>query len=153
MNTREIDTPIGKLTLAESNGFLTHIFFEGEQPALPSTTETSPVLKQTATELAEYFAGARKTFTVPIKPAGTPYFQRIWTIMQAKVPYGQTISYQELAALAGNERAARAVGLANNRNPIPIIIPCHRVRGKNGTLTGFRAGLDTKQKLLELESH
>jgi len=109
------------------------------------------VLEIAATQLTEYFAGTRKTFDIPIDPPGTPFQKKIWAEMTANVKFGETTTYGELATLTGNPKASRAVGMANGRNPIPIIIPCHRVIGKGGKLTGFRWGLDVKVKLLEHE--
>ena len=146
-----LNTPIGKLTLIASGGFLTHILFDGENSHAGDPND--PVLAQAARELGEYFDGKRHVFTVPINPTGGDFVKKIWNIMVERVGYGQTISYSALAQLAGSPRAARAVGKANNRNPIPIIIPCHRVVGKGGKLTGFRAGLSIKEQLLKLESN
>ncbi|MCL2755461.1 MAG: methylated-DNA--[protein]-cysteine S-methyltransferase [Firmicutes bacterium] len=151
MNQLSMETPIGKLTISERDGFITHVYFCGEE-SNANDTET-PLLLQAKTQLTEYFNGTRKTFDLPIKPNGGEFFRRVWSKMIELVPYGQTASYGELAKLAGNEKASRAVGMANNRNPIPIIIPCHRIVGKNGKLTGFRGGLDSKQWLLEHEKN
>jgi len=129
---------------------VTAIFFDGEGPQNMQETQ-SPILLMAATQLKEYFDGDRKTFDVPISPAGGPFHKKVWRIMIDEIKYGQVTSYSELAQMAGNPKAARAVGMANNRNPIPIIIPCHRVLGKSGKLTGFRAGLSIKEKLLTLE--
>ncbi|MCL2861270.1 MAG: methylated-DNA--[protein]-cysteine S-methyltransferase [Firmicutes bacterium] len=156
-----IDSPIGKLTLAANNGYLTNVFFEGEEPPFSlselfddkTDSEIFTVLQQAKNELNEYFEGQRTVFSVPLKPKGGEFFQRIWKTMCDILHYGQTTTYSELAKLGGNEKAARAVGMANNRNPIPIFIPCHRVLGKNKSLTGFRGGLDMKQKLLNIEGH
>lgn len=101
-------------------------------------------------QLVEYFAGERRTFTVPLNPRGTEFQKRAWQALR-DIPYGETRTYKEQAVLLGNPRASRAVGTANGRNPIPIIIPCHRVIGSNGSLTGFAHGLDVKQALLDLE--
>ena len=114
--------------------------------ALPST----PLLRQTAAELREYFAGERHEFTVPLAPKGTPFQQKIWAALQT-IPYGETRSYKDIAAAVGNEKACRAVGMANNRNPLPIFIPCHRVVGSSGKLIGYAGGLDVKMFLLDLE--
>jgi methylated-DNA-[protein]-cysteine S-methyltransferase len=105
-----------------------------------------PLLEQ----LGEYFAGRRRTFTVPVRPEGTPFQRRVWQALQ-EIPYGTTISYSELADRIGDPNAVRAVGLANGRNPVPIIIPCHRVIGKDGSLTGFGGGMALKASLLRLE--
>lgn len=101
-------------------------------------------------QLNDYFAGRRRTFTVPVNPQGTPFQRKVWEALQ-EIPYGTTISYSELADRVGDPNAVRAVGLANARNPIPIIIPCHRVIGKDGSLTGFGGGIALKASLLRLE--
>ena len=102
------------------------------------------------TQLTEYFAGRRQTFELPLAPEGTPFQQRVWSALLG-VPYGETISYGELAARIGRRSASRAVGLANGSNPLPIVIPCHRVIGSNGKLTGYGGGLAIKERLLALE--
>ena len=145
-------SPIGPLTLVEEDGALAAVRFHPDLPrdaasfALPST----PLLRQAAAELREYFAGQRRQFTVPLAPKGTPFQQKVWKALQ-EIPYGETRSYKEIAIAAGNEKACRAVGLANNRNPLPIFIPCHRVVGSDGKLVGYAGGLDVKTFLLELE--
>jgi methylated-DNA-[protein]-cysteine S-methyltransferase len=151
MNYLSIETPIGKLTIAEKDGFLTSIFFDGEEPKEITQSET-PVLKMAKTQLQEYFNRRRNEFDVPIKPVGGFFHMKVWETMVKQVPFGTTVSYSDIAKMVGNPKAARAVGMANNRNPIPIIIPCHRIVGKGGKLTGFRPGLDIKEKLLILES-
>ena len=145
-------SPIGPLTLVEEDGALAAVRFHPDLPrdaasfALPST----PLLRQAAAELREYFAGQRRQFTVPLAPKGTPFQQKVWKALQ-EIPYGETRSYKEIAIAVGNEKACRAVGLANNRNPLPIFIPCHRVVGSDGKLVGYAGGLDVKTFLLELE--
>ena len=145
-------SPIGPLTLVEEDGALAAVRFHPDLPrdaasfALPST----PLLRQAAAELREYFAGQRRQFTVPLAPKGTPFQQKVWKALQ-EIPYGETRSYKEIAIAAGNEKACRAVGMANNRNPLPIFIPCHRVVGADGKLVGYAGGLDVKTFLLELE--
>lgn len=145
-------SPIGPLSLIEENGALVEVRWNFDLPrdaatfALPAT----PLLRQAAAELREYFAGERKTFTVPLAPKGTPFQQRVWAALQT-IPYGETRSYGEIAAQIGNPKACRAVGMANNRNPLPIFIPCHRVVGSDGKLVGYAGGLDIKTYLLELE--
>ena len=145
-------SPIGPLTLVEEDGALAAVHFHPDLPrdaasfALPST----PLLRQAAAELREYFAGQRRQFTVPLAPKGTPFQQKVWKALQ-EIPYGETRSYKEIAIAAGNEKACRAVGMANNRNPLPIFIPCHRGVGSNGKLVGYAGGLDVKTFLLELE--
>ncbi len=145
-------SPIGPLTLEEENGALTALRFQPDLPrdaatmALPST----PLLRQAAAELTAYFAGELRQFTVPLAPKGTPFQQKVWAALR-EIPYGETRSYKELAIAVGNEKACRAVGMANNRNPLPIFIPCHRVVGSDGKLVGYAGGLDVKTYLLGLE--
>jgi len=143
-------SPLGTLVLKEQNGALTNIFYEGDMPAFIPLAY-SAFLQNVATQLDEYFAGNRKVFDIPLAPKGGEFFQKVWKIMQEQVTFGKKITYSELATLADSPKACRAVGMANNKNPIPIIIPCHRVVGKNGSLVGFRWGMDAKVKLLELE--
>ena len=140
---------IGELCIEQTNGFITHIYFMHEFPADVKTGET-PLIKEAKLQLDEYFAGNRKLFSIPISPQGTPYAKKIWELLRA-IPYGQTQTYKQIAEKAGNPGAARAVGLACNKNPIALLIPCHRVIGSNGALTGYRGGLDVKRALLELE--
>lgn len=155
-----LTTPIGILILAAGEHAVTRISFgdgskDGkcceEVAAEIRTTETAgPLLRQAARELEEYFAGTRHTFTFDLAPAGTPFQQRVWEALRA-IPYGETRTYGQIAAAVGNPRASRAVGMANNRNPIPVVIPCHRVVGASGSLTGYAGGLDKKSWLLRLE--
>ena len=112
---------------------------------------TSPVSEQATAQLQEYFAGIRKTFTFPVAPQGTPFQISVWKEL-SRIPYGQTASYKDIAKAIGNEKAVRAVGMACNRNPIWIAIPCHRVVGTNRKLTGYAGGLSMKDALLKLES-
>jgi len=139
---------LGDFTLIASDGALTHIRFGkqmGDEPI-----ERLPVLKTAEEELNAYFAGRLQRFSVPLAPTGTPFQQKVWQLLLA-IPYGHTASYSEIAAKAGNAKAFRAVGSANHNNPLPIIIPCHRVVGKSGSLVGYAGGLDMKQALLSLE--
>ena len=144
MNTRTIETPIGPLTLQADEAAVTAIRF-----GAGGAQDASPLLDAAEAQLREYFAGARRTFDLPLAPHGTAFQQRVWAALRA-IPYGETCTYGELAAI-GSPNASRAVGMANHRNPIPIIIPCHRVIGANGTLTGYAGGLEIKRKLLALE--
>lgn len=113
-------------------------------------TDEAPLVGQALEQLSEYFAGRRRMFTVPVQPQGTPFQRKVWNALR-EIPYGTTISYSGLAARIGDPSAVRAVGLATARNPIPIIIPCHRVIGKDGSLTGFGGGIALKASLLRLE--
>ena len=143
-----MDTPLGPLTLVEENGCLTEVRF-GRRISGEAVHQTA-LLKQAQQELDEYFRGERKAFTLPLAPHGTPFQQKCWQAL-LDIPYGQTRSYQQQAQAVGNAKACRAVGMANHRNPLPIVIPCHRVVGKDGKLTGYAGGLSIKETLLTLE--
>ena len=147
--------PMGELRLVSDGTALTRIDFPPEpgsdQPPVPGQrADDLPVLRTAAAELREYFAGRRTEFTVPLALAGTPFQQAVWAEL-GRIPYGATWSYAELARRIGNPQARRAVGAANGRNPVPIIVPCHRVIGTGGSLTGYGGGLPRKQQLLALE--
>lgn len=144
-----IDSPIGPLTLAEDHHALTRIQF-GTIRLPEGTSSKTTLLQETERQLREYFAGIRRAFDLPLAPKGTPFRKKVWTALQT-IPYGQSTTYQEIAIAAGCPKGFRAVGMANHCNPIAIVIPCHRVIGKNGSLTGYAGGLDIKQFLLELE--
>lgn len=141
-------TPIGPLTGVEECGAITALSFGGVPDAQQAPT---PLLAELAKQLAEYFLGQRREFTLPLAPQGTPWQHRVWDAL-LQIPYGETRSYGAVARLAGNPKAARAVGHANNRNPIPILIPCHRVIGADGSLIGYAGGMDVKRELLALEA-
>ena len=145
-------SPIGPLSLVEENGALVEVRWNFDLPrdAAPMALPTTPLLRQAAAELTAYFAGQLREFTVPLAPKGTPFQQKVWAALR-EIPYGETRSYKEIAAMVGNEKACRAVGMANNRNPLPIFIPCHRVVGSDGKLVGYAGGLDVKTFLLNLE--
>lgn len=145
------ETPVGILTLAEENGKLTNCNF-GNNSKLPQNAEIheTPLLKRAYLQLQEYFIGKRQQFDLPLAPRGTTFQQAVWQALLS-IPYGKTASYKEMAIKVGNPKACRAIGMANNKNPIGIIIPCHRVIGANGKLVGYAGGLDIKQKLLDLE--
>ncbi len=143
-----VDTPVGWLTLVGENDALIEARFGQRQDDIPLCD--TPLLLQAAQELAEYFSGRRKAFTVPLNPRGTAFQQKCWRAL-LMIPYGQTRTYSQQAALIGNPKACRAVGMGNNRNPLPVFIPCHRVVGANGSLTGYAGGLDIKQMLLQIE--
>lgn len=141
-----VETPVGFLRLEADGAALTKVEF----CAGPCAAPQSDLLRQAAQQLAEYFSGARRSFSVPLAPQGTPFQRAVWRAL-CDIPYGQTRSYGQIAAAVGNPRAARAVGMACNRNPIGIVIPCHRVVGANGALTGYAGGMDKKAALLALE--
>ena len=147
--TTTIDSPVGPLVLTTNGAALTRLLFDS--PVDPSwSTEPHPVLEDAVRQLQEYFAGDRREFDLPLEPAGTPFQLRVWELLR-DIPYAQTINYGQLANRVGNPNASRAVGLANGRNPISIVVPCHRVIGANGSLTGYGGGLDRKRTLLDLE--
>jgi methylated-DNA-[protein]-cysteine S-methyltransferase len=143
---RVLDSPVGGLLLARDDAGLRSIEFIGPAEAGPYV----PAFDDVASQLEEYFEGKRREFDLPLAPDGTAFQQRVWRAL-LDIPYGQTISYGELASRIGNKSASRAVGLANGSNPLPIVIPCHRVIGSNGKLTGYGGGLPIKQQLLALE--
>ena len=143
------ETVIGYLTISADEQGITDVSFGKKNPVHAVCQET-PVIKQAVSELQEYFEGRRREFTVPLHPQGTDFQLRVWQVLRT-IPYGKTWSYKQVATAAGNPNASRAVGMANNRNPIAIIIPCHRVIGANGRLVGYAGGLDVKEKLLEIE--
>ncbi len=142
-------TPIGPLTLHAENGALTSVWMEDE--SLPERRNDIPPLDEARHQLEAYFAGELHEFDLPLAPAGSEFQLRVWREL-AKIPYGETISYGALATRVGDPTKARAVGAANGRNPLPVIVPCHRVIGADGSLTGFGGGLDRKRRLLELEA-
>ena len=142
---------LGKIGIAEENNKITDVFFENDKLEGKYIINETDVLRQAALQLEEYFHGKRKTFSLDLAPEGTDFMKKVWKEL-SNIPYGQTVCYKDIAIAIGNEKACRAVGMANNRNPIPIFIPCHRVIGKNGALVGYSSGIDIKVKLLELES-
>jgi methylated-DNA-[protein]-cysteine S-methyltransferase len=148
-----LESPIGKLFIAgDSTGVQQILFSTDGRPAAPDSEweENASVLADAIRQLKAYFAGDLEDFNLSLSPQGTPFQQRVWGELR-KIPYGVTISYGELARRIGNPKASRAVGLANGSNPISIVIPCHRVIGSNGKLTGYGGGLPVKEKLLALE--
>ena len=153
---RRILTPLGTLIATAFGGSLTGLYYEGGRHA-PSISpqwieqpDAAP-LAECARQLAEYFEGRRECFDLPLAPKGTSFQERVWREI-ARVPYGQTISYAELARRAGAPGSARAAGAATGRNPLSIVVPCHRIVGSAGSLTGYAGGLDRKTRLLQIES-
>ena len=152
-----IDSPIGPLTLVTEDGRLTGLYMDvaGHEPdeailGERVSPDDDPVLDSAASQLAAYFAGELTSFNLPLSLEGTGFQRTVWAGLQ-EIPYGETISYGELARRIGQPSASRAVGLANGRNPVSIVVPCHRVVGSDGSLTGYGGGLDRKQFLLALE--
>jgi len=139
-----------KLGIVEKDGAICGVFFKTDKtPDGFEKTET-PLIKKAAAQLDEYFNGKRKVFDLPLKLYGTDFQIDVWKALQ-NIPFGETRSYGEIARVIGKPKASRAVGMANNRNPIVIIVPCHRVIGHDGSLTGFGGGIELKRRLLELE--
>ena len=154
---KTMDSVVGKLKLVATDKGLAAILWENDNPRrvrLGSVSENRkhPVLRETEKQLGEYFAGKRKRFSVNLDARGTVFQNKVWEALRT-IPYGETRSYGQIAAQIGNARAMRAVGAANGKNPISIIVPCHRVIGASGRLTGFAGGLDVKERLLSLEGN
>lgn len=149
-----IESPIGTITLVADDDSLVEVRFPNEATRTAATEDSSagdhPVLRHAAEQLREYFAGERVDFDVPLAPNGTSFQLAAWEALRT-IPYGETVSYGEQARRLGDARKARAVGAANGRNPLPIIVPCHRVVGANGHLTGFGGGIECKAWLLDHE--
>lgn len=148
-------SPIGDLRIVEHDGAITAIefppFVDRDGRPRGARNDDAPALRDAVRQLGEYFAGDRKEFDLPLRPGGTAFQQLVWAQLSL-IGWGETASYGQIAHRLGKTNAAsRAVGLANGQNPIPIVIPCHRVIGANGTLTGYAGGLERKQSLLELE--
>lgn len=141
------DTVIGRLYITADEENLLRISFDAPSGLCKETA----LIKETFKQLSEYFSGKRVEFNLPLAPSGTEFQKQVWNAL-LKIPYGETRSYKELAQIIGNEKASRAVGMANNKNPLMIVIPCHRVIGANGNLTGYAGGIGVKKRLLELES-
>jgi len=154
MATKRLETPIGALRLAASDEGLVAVLFPidaQELPLLQGTARARAHLAEAFTALEEYFAGRRTAFDgVKLAPSGTEFQQQVWQAL-SRIPFGRTVTYAHIASRIGRPKAVRAVGLANGQNPLPIIVPCHRVIGSNGALTGFGGGLPTKKWLLEFE--
>lgn len=144
-------TSIGKIAIAGDENYLTNVYFENE----PISTEKYELretenLRRAYLQLQEYLRGERQKFCLPLNPCGTSFYRSVWECL-LEIPYGERKSYKEIAISLGKDKACRAVGSANNKNPLPIFIPCHRVVGSKGALIGYRGGLSIKEKLLELE--
>ena len=147
------NTPIGQLTIAADDSGLRFVLFENNKYDVPGRQDwrrDAGVTQRVREQFLQYFAGERQIFNLPLNPTGTEFQKKTWATL-AQIPFGQTWSYSELAAKIALPKAVRAVGAANGRNPLPIILPCHRVIGANGSLTGFGGGLPTKKWLLEHE--
>lgn len=153
LRQRLISTPIGELRVVASARALVAVYFPDQRGAqLPRAPEDpgSPVLDRAVAQLREYLAGTRRSFELELAPRGTAFQREVWSALTT-IGYGETRSYAELAAMVGRPRASRAVGAANGRNPLSLIVPCHRVVGSDGSLTGYAGGVERKRWLLELE--
>lgn len=144
------ETPIGTIGIAEKDGKITRLYFQTDYRPPETTIRETPLLQEAVRQLRDYLAGKLTGFSLPLQPEGTAFMQQVWSRL-CEIPYGETASYKSLAESIGKPNAARAVGMANHRNPIPIFIPCHRVIGASGSLVGYRGGVDLKSRLLKLE--
>ncbi|MEE4662068.1 MAG: methylated-DNA--[protein]-cysteine S-methyltransferase [Halieaceae bacterium] len=144
-----LESPVGDLRLVATDEALLRVEFTGHHTNIGRPGKNA-ILQTACDQLREYFAGQRQAFSLPVAPQGTDFQRQVWAALQA-IPFGSTRSYAEIAHAIGKPRAVRAVGAANARNPLPLVVPCHRVIGSNGRLTGFAGGLATKQFLLTLE--
>lgn len=143
------ETAFGVIGVEEAGGAVTQVTF-GDGREVSAAGGATPLIREAFRQLEAYFRGDLMVFSLPLAPAGTPFQRRVWEVLLT-IPYGETASYGDVAAAAGNVKAARAVGMANNRNPVAIVIPCHRVIGADGRLVGYGGGLELKRRLLELE--
>lgn len=150
INIFQFNSPIGGIEIKDNGTAITSLRFLRSEVLNNLTQTPSAVSRKAVKQLDEYFKGERKLFDFPLSPHGTDFQKRVWKEL-LKIPYSEIRSYKDIAAFLGNPNAARAIGGANNKNPIPIIIPCHRIIGKNGRLIGYRDGLDIKKFLLNLE--
>ncbi|HIF9218776.1 TPA: methylated-DNA--[protein]-cysteine S-methyltransferase [Photobacterium damselae] len=149
----QLDTELGTLTLCASDNGLTHLWIEGQEIQAKdkgTRIETHPILVQACQEITDYLAGTTTTFSTPLDLSGTPFQQSVWQQLLT-IPYGKTCCYQDIAKALGKPKACQAVGMANRHNPVAIIVPCHRVIGKNGSMTGYDGGISIKERLLDLE--
>lgn len=144
------ETEIGELAIADNGKAITELYFKNKIDVEGKNIEETELIKKAFNEFKEYLSGDRKNFDIPLKPEGTEFQLKVWEALKS-IPYGETCSYKDIAKKVGSPKAYRAVGLANNKNPISIFIPCHRVIGSNGKLVGYGGGLDVKEFLLKLE--
>lgn len=149
------NSPVGDIGIGESSGYVRHLVFSSEEKLnehvkTPYVIEETFLIKAAKKQLDEYFEGSRKSFDLPLKPEGTDFQRRVWGALK-EIPYGETRSYKEIGQKIGCPKGSRAVGLANNRNPISVMVPCHRVIGADGKMVGYGGGVNIKEKLLILE--
>ena len=148
MHVAHYSSPIGTLELKEDRGYIMWVSFLNAEP---DHSDSNPILDKCVVQLDEYFKLAREEFDLPLAPGGTPFQQKVWD-ETLNIPFGKTASYMDIAKKLGDTKSTRAVGLANGKNPIAIIIPCHRIIGSNGSLTGYAGGIERKKWLLDHES-
>lgn len=152
-NTFYYNTKIGEIAIEENGVAITRLYFVNKDLEKEvEIKEETWLMRKAIKEIKEYLEGKRNSFDLPLEPEGTEFQKKVWNVLE-EIPYGETRSYGEIAKLIGNEKASRAVGMANNKNPIMIMIPCHRVIGVNGKLVGYAGGLDVKEKLLNMEKN
>lgn len=144
------ETDIGGIGIEDNGEYITQLYFLKDEKPKDFIINETPLIKEASRQLEEYLKGRRRDFNIPLSPQGTEFQKRVWKVLES-IPYGQTWSYKNVAEKVGSPKAYRAVGMANNRNPISIIIPCHRVIGANGKLVGYGGGLGIKEYLLDLE--
>ena len=147
---KKMNTKIGTISIIEEDNAIIAVEVNKKVKYDEIQVKDTPILKETEKQLKEYLEGTRKNFTVPLNPKGTKFMKEVWTALQ-EIPYGEIRTYRQIAERIGKPKAARAVGMANHRNPIPIMIPCHRVIGANGKLVGYALGIERKEFLLRLE--
>lgn len=146
------NTPIGEIAISEFNDKITNLYLKADSVVKENyEIKETDIIKEAYKQLQEYFNGNRKGFSLPLNPSGTEFMKKVWKALE-EIPYGETRSYKNIAETINHAKAYRAVGLANNKNPIPIFIPCHRVIGSDKKLVGYGGGLDIKEKLLKIES-
>lgn len=145
------DTDIGRIGIEEKKGEICGVYFKDKRLPQEVDIYETEILKEASYQLNKYLSRKLKTFSLPLAPSGTGFMQEVWQLI-CEIPYGKTFTYKELAEKVARPKAARAIGLACNRNPIPIFIPCHRVVGSNGKLNGYLGGIDIKERLLLLEA-
>jgi len=146
-----LQTNIGEIGIMENGTAITNLFFKGAIVPQDAVVKETALLKEAGQQLQDYLSGKRRSFELPLAPEGTEFQQKVWQALE-EIPYGELRSYGEVAKHIGQPKAARAVGMANNKNPILILIPCHRVVGAKGNLVGYAAGLSVKEHLLKLEN-
>ncbi|MEG1432033.1 MULTISPECIES: methylated-DNA--[protein]-cysteine S-methyltransferase [Eubacterium] len=145
------ETPLGTLTIQDDGIGIARVHWDVEEKNKKGENQETELIKRAFNQLMEYFGGSRKTFDLPLRLRGTAFQKKVWQVLR-QIPYGETWTYQQVADAIGNSNASRAVGMANNRNPVAIIVPCHRVIGSNGRLTGYAGGIELKKQLLQMES-